>query len=97
MRRWASYELLSGSIFGVSPLVLSGGCGQKWYAFILSLTTWNPPRDIALAVGAVGFSFLSVIEDTGPVIYFTFSSAQNSFSGIILNKLIVRTNKTEEW
>ena len=56
-----------------------------------------PPRDIALAVGAVGFSFLSVIEDTGPVIYFTFSSAQNSFSGIILNKLIVRTNKTEEW
>ena len=41
MRRWASYELLSGSIFGVSPLVLSGGCGQKWYALILSLTTWN--------------------------------------------------------
>ena len=56
-----------------------------------------PPRDIALAVGAVGFSFLSVIEDTGPVIYFTFSSAQNSFSGIILNKLIARTNKTEKW
>ena len=41
-------------------------------------------------------SFLSVIEDTGPVIYFTFSSAQNSFSGIILNKLIARTNKTEK-
>lgn len=39
MRRWASYELLSGSIFGVSPLVLSGGCRQKWHALILVLTT----------------------------------------------------------
>ena len=41
MRRWSSYELLSRSIFGFSPLVLSGGCGQKWHALILDLTTWS--------------------------------------------------------
>ena len=42
-------------------------------------------------------AFLSVTDDTGPESYFTISSAQNSFSGIILNKLIARTNKTEKW